>query len=488
MSWRQVGLVKAAEDPKLLGAGMTLWPKQREVLAAIEEGPRIHVLACGRRSGKSTMSGLVGAHSCLLRPDLDALVRPGERRYAVAVATNQRQARLIVSTARAVVERSPLLAQFLIGSTEDELRFDLPDGARTAFAAFPCNSRGGRGWPISTLILDEFAHFLSETEGPAVAGQVIAALMPATAQFGDRARIIVSSTPWGSDGEFADLYQRASSGELVDAVAHKATTAEMNPTITPEFLASEEARDPDTFRAEYLAEFEGSGAAYLDFQRFDVADRGELVPEDGHSWIAGLDPAFYSDTFGMAIVGRDHQDPRRMLLGCVRGFHPRRARSFEERAAVETEILDEVIAELRRWGVRRAVTDQHLSRAVADRLTREGIACRVESMAPASKTRVYGELRARLYSGDLEIYNEPDLIGELRRLRRVVKPGSAQVVSPRVGKSHGDLAQALALVVDDEARRLGESHGVRSGRESLTAGLRDSEAGRAFRSLRRMGG
>jgi hypothetical protein len=485
---RKVGLLAAVDDPQLLGAEIKLWPKQREVLEAIERGPRIHVLPLGRRSGKTTMSGLVCVHSATLRPDLDALVRPGETRYAIAVATNQRQARLIVNAARSIVESSPLLAPLMVTSNADELRFELPSGARTAVAAFPCDSRGGRGWPISTLVLDEAAHFLSETEGPAVADKVFAALVPSTAQFGSEARIIVSSTPWGSDGMFAEMYQRASSGELADAVAHHATTAEMNPTISPEFLAAEQARDPDTFPSEYLAQFEGGGNQYLDFDRIDIADRGELVPEDGHSWIAGLDPAFYSDTFGMAIVGRDHHDPRRMLLGCVRGFHPRRARSFEERAAVETEILDEVIAELRRWGVRRAVTDQHLSRAVSERLSREGISCRVESMAPASKTRVYGELRARLYSGDLEIYNEPDLIGELRRLRRVVKPGSAQVVSPRVGKSHGDLAQALALVVDDEARRLGESHGVRSGRESLTAGLRDHEAGRAFRSLRRRGG
>lgn len=473
MTLPRVPLLKAADDPQLLGGAMQLWPRQRMVLEAIEKGPRIHVLALGRRSGKSTMCGQLGLHSCLLRPDLDAMMRPGEPRYVVAVATNQRQARLIVNAARTILETSPLLSPFLVGDTADELQFELPGGARTVFAAFPCNSRGGRGWPISTLILDEAAHFLSETEGPAVADRVLAALVPATAQFGDAARVIVSSTPWGTSGMFAEMYARAVSGELVDAVAHKATTAEMNPTITAEFLASEEARDPDTFRAEYLAEFEGSGSAYIDWARFDVAEREALHPDDGTGWIAGLDPAFVSDTFGVAIVGRPHVERRRLLLGCVEGFAPRRATSFEERAAVQEEILEGVADLLNRWGVRRAVTDQHLSRAVQDRLARDGIHVVVEAMSAGSKTRVYGEMRARLYDGTLEIYKHPVLMDELRRLRTKYTAGSASVVSPRVGKSHGDLAQALAMAVDVFAQRGTSSGKVRHGGETITGGLAD---------------
>lgn len=67
-----------------------------------------------------------------------------------------------------MVERSPLLASMVEAVTEDEILFK--NG--TAFSAFPCTSRGGRGWAISTLIFDEAAHFVSETEGPQVADRV----------------------------------------------------------------------------------------------------------------------------------------------------------------------------------------------------------------------------------------------------------------------------------------------------------------------------
>jgi hypothetical protein len=49
--------------------------------------------------------------------------------------------------------------------------------------------------------------------------------------------------------------------------------------------------------------------------------------------------------------------------------------------------------------------------------------------------------------GSLELYGEPTLLAELRRLRTKYRAGHAAVVNPRVGGSHGDLAQALALAV-----------------------------------------
>ena len=45
----------------------------------------------------------------------------------------------------------------------------------------------------------------------------------------------------------------------------------------------------------------------------------------------------------------------------------------------------------------------------------------------------------------------PDRLAELRRLRTKYTAGTASVVNPRVGGSHGDLAQALALACHEAA-------------------------------------
>ena len=70
------------------------------------------------------MAALVGVHACLLRPELLERLRPGERGYAVAIATNLRQARLIVQAARSIVEHSPLLAEMIESVTEDAIFFN----------------------------------------------------------------------------------------------------------------------------------------------------------------------------------------------------------------------------------------------------------------------------------------------------------------------------------------------------------------------------
>lgn len=456
-----VPLLGACVDPALFG--LAPWPRQRELLGAVERGPRIHVWALGRRSGKSTMAALAALHNLLFRADLDAMVRPGELRYAVVVATNQAQGRLIVRAARSIVERSPLLAGLVTRTDVDSIEFTTPDGARTALHAFPCNSRGGRGWPISLLILDEAAHFLDTDGSEQAAERVWTALVPATAQFGDDARIIVCSTPWGDSGLFASLFARAASGELAGALALRRSTAEMNPTISADFLAAEQARDPDSFDAEYLAAFVGGGAAFLDMDRVTVADHVGLAPGAGQRWIAGLDPAFSSDPFGVALVGRRRGDPDCLVVGDIAALRAPRASSFEQRRGGEDALLAQVAGTCTRYTA-QAVTDQYASRAVVDRLARAGIAVRTHNMGAATKTAIFGELRARLYDGTLEVPNLPDLLAELRRLRTKYSAGSSSVVNPRVGGSHGDMAQALALAVAEHARVGVAAGGVRGGR------------------------
>jgi hypothetical protein len=471
-----VGLLQACDDPALFGAGFAPWPRQRELLAAIEAGPQVHVLALGRRSGKSTMAAAVLLHNLLLMPELDALVRPGETRVAVAVGTNVGQARLIVQAARSILMASPMLRGLLVAENQDSLQFRLPSGARSALMAFPCSS-GVRGYAVSAAVMDEAAFFFSESDGAtgaSTAKRIFDALEPATAQFGAASRLLVCSTPMGSDGHFADLYARAASGERADAAAHHATTRAMNPVVTDEYLAAKQAADPESYAAEYEAAFIGSGGAYLDFDRFAVVPRGEPSPHDAGGWIAGLDPSFAGyDAFGLALVGRGLDDPRRMVLGPVRAFKPAagRAQSFDAKRQAQDELLGQVIELCRRYNA-TAVTDQYESVATVERLQRAGIAVRVNNMTAPSKTAAFAELRARLYDQTLELRDDPDLTAELRRLRTKRTAGQATVVNPRVGGSHGDRAQALALAVYEQALRGGGTNGhARSGGGSLMGDL-----------------
>jgi hypothetical protein len=119
--------------------------------------------------------------------------------------------------------------------------------------------------------------------------------------------------------------------------------------------------------------------------------------------------------------------------------------------------LREVAAVCRYYGA-RVVTDQFSAPAIVDRLRREGLSVETIPMTANSKTQAFAELRARLYTDGLELYEEPTLLAELRRLRTKYTAGQAAVVNPRVGGSHGDMAQALALAVYEHDR-----HGISRG-------------------------
>lgn len=294
----------------------------------------------------------------------------------------------------------------------------------------------------------------SETDGFMVADRVWEALVPSTAQFGDLARVIAASTPYGSDGLFASLFAQVSSGAVPNAIAQQASTAESNPTIDPAFLEQERLRDPEGYLGEYEAQFVGSGSAYLDPARVDAAvvERGELDPSMCSRWVAGLDPAFSSDPFGLAIVGRALDGSGRLRVGLVRAWRPsKHAGSFEDRRAHEDQVLREVAATVQSYAA-RVVTDQFCAPQVVDRLRRAGLSIESIPMGASSKTAAFAELRARLYTNELELYDQPGLVAELKRLRSRYTAGAASVVNPRVGGSHGDMAQALALAVYEHDR------------------------------------
>jgi hypothetical protein len=373
----------------------------------------------------------------------------------VCVANSREQARLFVEHALAIVKASPGLRSLLVSETADALEFQ---GGKV-LAAFPCSSRSARGWAISCLVLDEFAHFLDLSEGPAVAARVWQALTPSVAQFSSLGRIIVISSPYG-ENLFSELYAKARSGELPNAAAFHATTQELNPDVDDDYLAQQRvALGEDEFASEYLAEFRAGGQPFIESAalRACVEERRELLPDDGEGWVLALDPAFSSDPTAVAIVGRDRRDASKLVLGRAQRWLPDRTKKRKTRREQDRfmhRVLDEV-AELATRYRADVVSDQHLPGTVQEELTKRGVrVVQIAAWTAASRSEAFRELRSRIYTGRIGLYEEPTLTAELLRLRTRFRAGSAVVEVPRVGDSHGDMAVALALAVRQHAGSL----------------------------------
>jgi hypothetical protein len=437
-----------AGTPSLLRAarlfGVEPYPRQAAILEQIDSGAfREVVLALGRRSGKNLMAAILANHDALFR-DLRRHLRRGQRRYVVCVAANREQAGLTLDYCRQLLEGSPL-REALVDETSDELTIRQPaTGALVSIKTMPCSARAGRGLAISTLIMDELAHWVSDTDGYQVADRVHRALSPSTADFGEQGRLLYLSTPWGRAGLFFTLFERASSGAHADMLAITAPSWEMNPKLDGAFFEREQAKDPDLFRGEYGAEFLASGAQFLPYERIEAAvddERFELPAAELKGAVAGIDAAWASDPFALAIVGRDHEDPRLLRLAAVRSWRPPKGDELS------IGVLDEIAALCRAYGVGQVVCDQYCSAPVRQLLGQRGISAREHTMTAPSKTGIFSTLKAKLLAGELELYREKQLLEELARVEAVYGGGSASIRLPRVGGSHCDMAQSLAQAV-----------------------------------------
>ena len=96
-----MGLLEACDDRRLLG--VTLHPRQRELLRLVEENPTTCAL-CGRQGGKTFCAACFFAWNLLLRPDLDEIAG-GQTRWAVSIANSREQAALLLGYVKTIVER-----------------------------------------------------------------------------------------------------------------------------------------------------------------------------------------------------------------------------------------------------------------------------------------------------------------------------------------------------------------------------------------------
>jgi hypothetical protein len=444
MTRRPPSILEACADRHLLG--VSLYPAQAEFLSIIESGTYTDLVAAwGRRSGKSLVAATWSAYDAVFR-DLSAYLRWRERRSVVIVAASREQAGVTLGYVRELLENSPTLATAIVGQTDESVTVRQPmTGAHVTIRTAPCSARSIRGAAASTIVLDECGHWLTDSEGPAVASRVYRSLRPSTVQFREHGRALLISSPWGQQGLFFERYSQAVSGEHPEMHASRLATWEVNPSLSRDVLEPERHRDPLGFESEFAAEFAAGGDALFDAGQLDARIRGrrELAPGDvAGAWI-GLDAAFTRDSFAAVVVDRDQGDPSRLRLVAVREWRPSPGRpvDFEH-------VIGEIALLGRRYGLGRAYTDQHAGQPIVQALRKAGLAASVVTLTAQSKPAGWLVLRQRITDGTLELYRHDALLSQLRQVTVFYGSGGRQDVrQPRTSAGHGDLASALMLAV-----------------------------------------
>ena len=216
----------------------------------------------------------------------------------------------------------------------------------------------------------------------------------------------MASSPFGVDGFFADIWHTVEKGGLPEAICAQAATLEMRPGFATAALELERKRDPDGFRAEYLAEFVAAGGSFLDPLRIEAAVRrgGELQPGDVVEPVAAVDLAFERDSSALAVVGRHPDDEDLIRLALARSWTPQRGKPLSFGV-----VLDEIADLARAYGARDIYLDQFSAAAATEHLRRRGLRPKVIATTAQSKSAMFVDLKTRLYEEQIELYEQPEL-------------------------------------------------------------------------------
>jgi hypothetical protein len=262
------------------------------------------LLALGRRSGKTALSGIFASYEVyrllnLYNPQAYYGLPNGNRIQIISVATDKDQAGILFNEVAGHLAKCEYFIPYQANNTQSQVNFRTPydidqfgstyreNGKFTSFSGKAsvrltfrgATGKGLRGAGNIVIIMDEFAHFLDT--GPASAEEIYKAVTPSAAAFspkdpknpmlpigGKESRIICISSPLGKSGRFYELFDQAMRGGKgsENMLAIQSPTWEINPTVPLSDLQQAYYADAVAFSGEYGAQFNDQLVGWIERQ------------------------------------------------------------------------------------------------------------------------------------------------------------------------------------------------------------------------------
>lgn len=245
---------------------------------AMELRTRHTALLAPRQTGKSRTLATRVAHWAFTKPGQEVLV----------ISAREDTAKNLLREVRRIAAL-PMLRTSVV----DDLKTRLELSNGSAVEAVPSSEAAIRGRSVDLLCCDESAFIPAEL--------IESAALPTTMARPD-ARIILASTPWGTDGTFFDWYEAGEAGDDPDTRSFRWRLADCD-WIVPSVVESLRRRlAPIRFRAEVMGEWVGSGDSFFSLEDIDAAIAAFPMAAGGNNC-----PATLGADWGGGDAGRDLQ-------------------------------------------------------------------------------------------------------------------------------------------------------------------------------------
>lgn len=380
----------------------------------------------GRRGGKSRIAALLAVFLAVFRK---YTLAPGERGVVMIVASDRRQARVVLRYARALIKSRKKLDALVEGDAKESI--DLSNGI--SIEVMTANARSTRGWTCVGCVLDELAFWQSDEDSANPDIDVIRAIRPAMASV-PGALLVAISSPYAKRGALWSTYRDHFGKNGDPCLVWRAASAVMAPELSADVIAEAYATDEASASAEYGAEFRSDLETFLSreaLERLVIPGRIELPPQSGTQYRAFADPSGGSaDSFTMAIA---HVERDKVVIDAVRERRP----PFSP-----NDVVQEFSELLKRYSVYQVTTDAYAGIWPVEVWATHGIR---SVRAEQPKSELYRSIAPLVNSGTIELPDEKRLIGQLASLERRTGRGGRDTIDHPL-RGHDDVANAVAGV------------------------------------------
>ena len=406
-------------------AGLALYQRHTSRQSAPRAPAREAWLVVGRRGGKSLIGALLGVFFACFKDNRGKLA-PGEVATIMVIASDRRQARVILRYVKGFLENIPMLKAMVVNETKEGIELC----NRTAIEIHTCSFRAVRGYSIAACIADEVAFWRSEeSANPDV--EIINAVRPGMASLPGSLLIGISS-PYARRGALWEAYRQHYGQDGDPVLVWQADTRSMNPAVDPKVIQDAYEQDEAAAAAEYGAQFRRDIEGFVSAEAVGavvVPGRYELPRVSEVRYFGFVDPSGGSqDSMTLAIA---HRENGKAVLDAVREHKP----PFSPEG-----VASEFAEVLKAYHISTVTGDRYGGEWPREQFRKRGI-----EYKPAEKTKseLYLELLPAINSGKVELLGNARLLAQLRSLERRSSRIGRDSVDHGPG-GHDDLANAAA--------------------------------------------
>ena len=384
-------------------------------------------LICGRRAGKSFALALIATYLACFG-DYKKYLAPGERGTIMVIASDKKQARVIMQYIAALLTGIPMLEKLIDKRLAEAFHLKNCVTIEIQTASF----RRVRGYSILAALCDEIAFWRNVEDSTNPDHEILDAIRPAMSTIPD-AMLLCASSPYARRGALWDAFNKYYGKENAPCLVWRASTRVMNPTVPQSVIDEARERDPAHASAEYDAQFRTDIENYLPIEAIRacvVEGLHERPPERQHKYYAHIDPAGGTgqDSFCLAIA---HRETDTLVLDLIRERQPKFS---------PEQVCEEFASICRKYRITKCVGDRWGGDFPREQMRKHGVNY---ELSEKTASQLFIDLLPIINSGACDILDSNRLVGQLGSLERKLSRGGRDIIS-HGPNGHDDIAVVLA--------------------------------------------